>query len=113
MTDTIKISRELAEQICVELEHDNDRYMLGRELRKALATPPADAAALREISAEFRAMLAAAPAKPAAQQEQGDEVCDVCDGKGYVNVGDGDAQVACPFCDLPAAPTHNQAEKGE
>ena len=44
MTDTIKISRELAEQICVELEHDNDRYMLGRELRKALATPPADAA---------------------------------------------------------------------
>ena len=28
MTDTIKISRELAEQICVELEHDNDRYML-------------------------------------------------------------------------------------
>ena len=36
--------RELLEQICVELEHDNDRYMLGRELRKALATPPADAA---------------------------------------------------------------------
>ena len=34
--------RELMEQICVELEHDNDRYMLGRELRKALATPPAD-----------------------------------------------------------------------
>lgn len=44
MTDTINISRELLEQICVELEHDNDRYMLGRELRKALATPPADAA---------------------------------------------------------------------
>lgn len=31
------------------------------------------------------------------------EVCDVCDGKGYVNVGDGDAQVTCPFCDLTPA----------
>lgn len=44
MTDKLLIDRELLEQICVELEHDNDRYMLGRELRKALSTPPADSA---------------------------------------------------------------------
>lgn len=44
--------RELMEQICVELEHDNDRYMLGRELRKALATPPADAADMGGLAGE-------------------------------------------------------------
>lgn len=43
MTDKLLIDRELLEQICVELEHDNDRYMLGRELRKALAQPGAPA----------------------------------------------------------------------
>ena len=50
MTDKLLIDRELLEQICVELEHDNDRYMLGRELRKALALPaaPADGEAVEE-----------------------------------------------------------------
>lgn len=33
----VKASRELLEQIAVELEHDNDRYFLGRELRALLA----------------------------------------------------------------------------
>ena len=33
---TVKVSRELLEQIAVELEHDNDRYFLGRELRAIL-----------------------------------------------------------------------------
>ena len=61
MTDTIKISRELAEQICVELEHDNDRYMLGRELRKALATPPADAADMGGQAGELWAVHAQGP----------------------------------------------------
>lgn len=32
----VKVSRELLEQIAVELEHDNDRYFLGRELRALL-----------------------------------------------------------------------------
>ena len=32
----VKASRELLEQIAVELEHDNDRYFLGRELRALL-----------------------------------------------------------------------------
>lgn len=31
--------RELLEQVTIELEHDTDRYMLGRELRKLLAEP--------------------------------------------------------------------------
>lgn len=35
MTDVL-IKRELLEQVASELEHDNDRYMLGRELRKIL-----------------------------------------------------------------------------
>ena len=50
MTDKLLIDRELLEQICVELEHVNDRYMLGRELRKALALPaaPADGEAVEE-----------------------------------------------------------------
>ena len=47
-----------------------------------------------EPSAAWLEVAAVAAPRPA-------EVCDVCDGKGYVNVGDGDAQVACPFCDLP------------
>lgn len=33
----VKVSRELLDQIAVELEHDNDRYLLGRELRALLA----------------------------------------------------------------------------
>lgn len=33
----VKVPRELLEQIAVELEHDNDRYLLGRELRALLA----------------------------------------------------------------------------
>ena len=38
-TDVINgVPRELLEQVAIELEHDNDRYMLGRELRKRLAT---------------------------------------------------------------------------
>ena len=32
----VKVPRELLEQIAVELEHDNDRYFLGRELRALL-----------------------------------------------------------------------------
>ena len=32
----VKVLRELLEQIAVELEHDNDRYFLGRELRALL-----------------------------------------------------------------------------
>lgn len=32
----VKVSRELLEQIAVELEHDSDRYFLGRELRALL-----------------------------------------------------------------------------
>ncbi len=39
MTDLIPIRRELLEQVASEFEHDNDRYMLGRELRAALAAP--------------------------------------------------------------------------
>lgn len=38
MTDVL-IKRELLEQVASELEHDNDRYMLGRELRKVLDAP--------------------------------------------------------------------------
>lgn len=34
----VKVLRELLEQIAVELEHDNDRYLLGRELRALLAS---------------------------------------------------------------------------
>ena len=44
-TDVINgVPRSLLEQVAIELEHDNDRYMLGRELRKLLATaqPAAD-----------------------------------------------------------------------
>ena len=33
------IDRELLEQVTIELEHDNDRYPLGRELRAILAAP--------------------------------------------------------------------------
>lgn len=36
----VKVSRELLEQIAVELEHDNDRYFLGRELRALLVPSP-------------------------------------------------------------------------
>ena len=32
----VKASRELLDQIAVELEHDNDRYLLGREIRALL-----------------------------------------------------------------------------
>ena len=35
----VTIDRELLEQVASEFEHDNDRYMLGRELRKVLDTP--------------------------------------------------------------------------
>ena len=35
----VTIDRELLEQVASEFEHDNDRYMLGRELRKALDAP--------------------------------------------------------------------------
>lgn len=38
MTDVL-IKRELLEQVASEFEHDNDRYMLGRELRKVLDAP--------------------------------------------------------------------------
>lgn len=38
MTDVL-IKRELLEQVASEFENDNDRYMLGRELRKVLAAP--------------------------------------------------------------------------
>ena len=38
-TDVINgVPRSLLEQAAIELEHDNGRYMLGRELRKLLAT---------------------------------------------------------------------------
>lgn len=37
----VTIDRELLEQVASEFEHDNDRYMLGRELRKALVSPAA------------------------------------------------------------------------
>lgn len=37
-TDVL-IKRELLEQVASEFEHDTDRYMLGRELRKVLAAP--------------------------------------------------------------------------
>ena len=43
MTDVL-IDRELLEQVASEFEHDNDRYMLGRELRKVLAAPAQPAA---------------------------------------------------------------------
>ena len=39
MTTKLLIYRELLEQVASEFEHDNDRYMLGRELRKVLAAP--------------------------------------------------------------------------
>ena len=32
----VSVPRELLEQIAIELEHDNDRYFLGRELRALL-----------------------------------------------------------------------------
>ena len=40
MTTKLLIDRELLEQVASEFEHDNDRYMLGRELRKVLDAPP-------------------------------------------------------------------------
>ena len=33
MTTKLLIDREMLEQVASELEHDNDRYMLSRELR--------------------------------------------------------------------------------
>ena len=41
----VAVPVELLEQIAVELEHDNDRYFLGRELRALLAAAPAQPAA--------------------------------------------------------------------
>ena len=38
----VTIDRELLEQVASEFEHDNDRYMLGRELRKILDAPHHD-----------------------------------------------------------------------
>ena len=38
----VTIDRELLEQVASEFEHDNDRYMLGRELRKILDAPRHD-----------------------------------------------------------------------
>ena len=35
----VTIDRELLEQVASEFEHDNDRHMLGRELRKILDAP--------------------------------------------------------------------------
>lgn len=35
----VTIDRELLEQVAAELEDDNDRYMLGREIRTILAQP--------------------------------------------------------------------------
>ena len=35
----VTIDRELLEQVASEFEHDNDRYTLGRELRKVLDAP--------------------------------------------------------------------------
>lgn len=40
-TDVINgVPRSLLEQVAIELEHDTDRYMLGRELRKLLSEQP-------------------------------------------------------------------------
>lgn len=39
MTDKLLIEREMLEQVASEFEHDNDRYMLGRELRAILTAP--------------------------------------------------------------------------
>lgn len=36
VAEGVVVPRELLEQIAVELEHDNDRYFLGRELRALL-----------------------------------------------------------------------------
>lgn len=50
MTKTISVPVELLEQVTIELEHDNDRYMLGRELRALLATAqPASSVGGEEI----------------------------------------------------------------
>ena len=38
VAEGVVVSRELLEQIAVELEHDNDRYFLGRELRTLLTS---------------------------------------------------------------------------
>tara|TARA_R110000868_G_scaffold410284_1_gene697864 strand:- start:515 stop:964 length:450 start_codon:yes stop_codon:yes gene_type:complete len=40
VADGVVVSRELLDQIAVELEHDNDRYFLGRELRALLEPKP-------------------------------------------------------------------------
>lgn len=37
---TVNIPVDLLEQVTIELEHDTDRYMLGRDLRKLLAEQP-------------------------------------------------------------------------
>ena len=59
MTDVL-IKRELLEQVASEFEHDNDRYMLGRELRKALDAPrqpEGDAISLERVQAEAEAFF--------------------------------------------------------
>ena len=60
MTTKLLIDRELLEQVASEFEHDNDRYMLGRELRKALDAPrqpEGDAISLERVQAEAEAFF--------------------------------------------------------
>ena len=60
MTDTVTIRRELLEQVAYEFEHDNDRYMLGRELRAILDAPrqpEGDAISLERVQAEADAFF--------------------------------------------------------
>lgn len=56
----VTIDRELLEQVASEFEHDNDRYMLGRELRAILAAPrqpEGDAISRERVQAEADAFF--------------------------------------------------------
>lgn len=53
----VTIDRELLEQVASEFEHDNDRYMLGRELRKVLDAPRQPEVDAQADIAELRRLL--------------------------------------------------------
>ena len=51
----VTIDRDLLEQVAAELEDDNDRYMLGRELRAILAQPAQQGEAVEVVAVEVEA----------------------------------------------------------
>jgi len=51
MSEQVMISRELLEQIAAEWEHDNDKYMLAKEIRSALSASAHPAGEVPEVVA--------------------------------------------------------------